>query len=137
MTFDRLYTNIKRKQQARIYKGIVCGNCPVREDCTKGKARTITQETREPLREKIRQRLDTPEGKAIYKKRMVSIEPVWGDMKFNKGFRAFRMRSKAKVNAEFMLLCIAHNIGKIHKLKAGESRLTDWPDTSNNRIIED
>jgi Transposase DDE domain len=105
----------------RIYQGKTCATCPVKALCTKGKARTIEQELRETLKTQMRQRLDSPEGKATYKKRMGTIEPVWGNVKFNKGFQSFRLRGKEKTNAEFMLMCIAHNIDKIHKRKYSEA----------------
>jgi transposase len=117
LIFDNVYKSKKRKRQSRIYKGTACAECPVKELCTKGKARTIEQELREPLKEQMRQRLDSPEGKAKYKTRMSTIEPIWGNLKFNKGFQFFRLRGKEKTNTEFILLCIAHNIDKIHKAR--------------------
>jgi transposase len=121
LTFDRIYKNKKRKRQSRIYRCKTCATCPVKALCTKGKARTIERELREALKTQMRTRLDSPEGKSIYKKRMSTIEPVWGNVKFNKGFHSFRLRGKEKANAEFMLLCIAHNIDKIHKKKYSEA----------------
>jgi len=118
LLFDRIYKNKKRKRQSKIYKGTTCDKCPVKALCTKGKARTIELELREALKEQMRKRLDSPEGKAKYKTRMSTIEPVWGNLKFNKGFQSFRLRGKEKANTEFILLCIAHNIDKIHKEKA-------------------
>jgi transposase len=121
LVFTNIYKNKKRKRQSRIYKCKTCSTCQVKALCTKGKVRTIEQEVREALKTQMRTRLDSPEGKVIYKKRMSTIEPVWGNLKFNKGFQSFRLRGKEKANAEFILLCMAHNIDKIHKSKYGEA----------------
>ena len=44
---------------------------------------------------------------------MYTAEPVFGQMKQNRGFREFLLRGTEKVNVEFMIMCIVHNIGKI------------------------
>lgn len=116
--FTGINKSIKHKQQARVYTTNECLTCPFKQDCTKGNKRSIYQELREPLREKVRQRLNTSQGKALYRKRMHSIEPIWGNLKENKKIRKFNLRGKEKVNAEFLLHCLSHNIVKIYKHKA-------------------
>lgn len=44
---------------------------------------------------------------------MYTVEPVFGQMKQNRGFRKFLLRGKEKVNVEFLMMCVVHNIGKI------------------------
>lgn len=51
---------------------------------------------------------------AIYKKRKVIVEPVFGQIK-NSGFRGFSVQGKEKVAREFSLVCATHNIKKIAK----------------------
>jgi len=63
----------------------------------------------------MRQKLDTLEGKAIYCKRKIIVEPVFGNIKHNLRFREFLLRGIAKTKAEFTLIAIAHNIKKIAK----------------------
>src|SRR5436190_3158959 len=116
--FERIYEHKKKKQKSRIYTTNDCFTCPLKQSCTKGNKRYIHREFREPLREKVRQQLNTPQGKALYRKRMHSIEPIWGNLKENKKIRKFNLRGKEKVNAEFLLHCISHNITKIYKYKA-------------------
>ncbi len=76
LTFDEIVISRTRKQKLRIYRGTQCFNCPVKSDCTKAKLHQITQDIREPLREKARRILDSPHGKIIYRQRMSMIEPV-------------------------------------------------------------
>lgn len=64
---------------------------------------------------KMRQKLDTIEGKKIYRKRKVIVEPVFGNIKHNLKFREFLLRGLTKVKAEFTLIAIVHNIKKIAK----------------------
>ena len=61
----------------------------------------------------MRAKLDTPEGKAIYGKRKIIVEPVFGQIKRVMGFTTFMLRGLAKVKGEFNLVCLAHNLKKI------------------------
>jgi len=113
LLFDRISFNQPRKQKLRIYKGTQCSTCLVKMDCTSASARQINQDFREPLREKARKLLDNPQGKDIYKKRMSMIEPIWGNIKFNKLITMFHLRGLDKVNGEWMLIAIGNNIQKL------------------------
>lgn len=64
---------------------------------------------------RMRQKLDTAEGKQIYARRKTIVEPVLGNIKHNLGFRQFLLRTLRKVKAEFRLIAIVHNILKIAK----------------------
>jgi len=64
---------------------------------------------------RMRQKLDTAEGKQIYARRKTIVEPVIGNIKHNLGFRRFLLRGLKKVRAEFILIAIVHNIRKIAK----------------------
>jgi len=65
---------------------------------------------------RMRQKLNTIEGKKIYRRRKTIIEPVFGNIKHNLRFREFLLRGLSKVKAEFKLIAIVHNIGKIAKV---------------------
>ncbi len=71
-----------------------------------------TSDGKEPLRRAMNERMSQPESQAIYARRKATVEPVFGQIK-NSGFRGFGLRSKAKVAAEFSLVCGAHNLKKI------------------------
>jgi transposase len=115
LTFSWTGVHKKNKQKTKVYISKSCSGCPVKEQCTTGKNRHIYQELRESLRTKARYLLDSQEGKKLYKKRMQTIEPVWGNLKHNKKFKMFSLRGIKKVNGEFLIHCICHNINKIYK----------------------
>jgi transposase len=115
LAFTRLDSHKKNKQKSRVYTTTACMDCPVKNLCTKGKQRQIHREFREHLREKARELLNSPPGQAQYLKRMYTIEPVWANIKHNKGIKMFSLRGIEKVNAEFLLHCLCHNISKIHQ----------------------
>ena len=73
----------------------------------------ITRNGREPLQEKMREKLRSEEGEKIYQMRSYTVEPVFGNMKWNRRRLIMSMRGKRKVKGEFLLMCLAHNIGKI------------------------
>ncbi len=107
------------KDGCQTYQGDieVCNDCPYKSRCcqsNKGEARTITTDGKEPLRQQMNNRMEKEESKAIYKKRKVIVEPVFGQIK-NSGFRGFSVRGKEKVAGEFSLVCATHNIKKITK----------------------
>ena len=58
-------------------------------------------------------KLLSDEGAREYKKRMHTVEPVFGNIKHNIGYRYFLLRGLSKVSGEFNLMCIAHNLKKI------------------------
>lgn len=59
-------------------------------------------------------KLLTKKGEKEYKKRMHTAEPPFGNIKHNLGYRYFLLRGLEKVQGEFNLMCIGHNINKIH-----------------------
>src|ERR1039457_6673102 len=60
--------------------------------------------------ERMRRQLQTKVGKAIYAARKCVVEPVFGQIKQARGFRQFLLRGKAKVQGEWALVCLTHNI---------------------------
>jgi len=69
--------------------------------------------------EVMRHRLRTSAGKALYKLRQQTVEPVFGIIKSVLGFRQFRLRGRAKVSLEWTLVCLAYNLKRLHRLSAG------------------
>jgi transposase len=69
-----------------------------------------------PYRKRMRERLFRPEGKALYKLRKQTVEPVIGQIKAARGFRQFLCRGLAAVQAEWSLVCTAHNLLKLAKV---------------------
>lgn len=118
LAFDSIVIPKVRKQKIRLYKGVSCLSCPVKSACTTAKVRQINRDIREHLRENARTLLDSAQGKLLYKKRMSTIEPIWGNLKFNKKITMFHLRSLPKVNGEWMLMAISNNIQKLMTRKA-------------------
>jgi len=98
-----------------VYRGESCRECSVRERCTRGEIRTLSRDGREPLLEAMRQKLRSEEGKRIYAKRGYTVEPVFGDIKWNGRKPSMDLRGSVKVQGEFSLLCLVHNVKKIVK----------------------
>jgi hypothetical protein len=61
----------------------------------------------------MKQRVDSDKGKQIYSHRMSVIEPVFGNIGTNKRLNRFSLRSKHKVQAQWKLYCMVHNIEKL------------------------
>lgn len=107
------------KSLKKTYQGShdVCADCKYKSRCcksTKGHARTINTDDKEPLRQQMNEKMEKSSSKDIYKKRKVIVEPVFGQIK-NIGFRRFSVRGFANASGEFSLACIAHNVKKILK----------------------
>ena len=113
----RRWTEQKRdgKPPLVVYRGESCGECAVKEQCTRGVARTVSRDGREPLLETMREKLRSEEGKRIYGKRGHTVEPVFGQMKQGGRKSGVEVRGDVKVNGEFSLMCLVHNVKKIVK----------------------
>ncbi len=69
--------------------------------------------------DRMRRKLQTKAGAAIYARRKVVVEPVFGQIKQARGFRQFLLRGFRKVQGEWALVCLTHNILKLHRLCYG------------------
>jgi hypothetical protein len=104
-----------------------CDQCCYRSRCCKskkGEPRTITTDDKEPLRQKMVEKMNQESSQEIYKKRKTIVEPVFGQLKKNMGFRGFSVRGFIKASGEFSLVCAAYNIKKlVHSIGYGFSGL--------------
>lgn len=66
--------------------------------------------------DRMRRKLQTKAGAAIYATRKTVVEPVFGQIKQARGFRQFLLRGLKKVQGEWALICLTHNILKLHRL---------------------
>ena len=106
----------RSKQKSKVYKCSECPTCDKQTSCTKGKYRQIHIEQREYLRKSIRERLNSIPGKLTYLKRM-RIESVFGNIKHNLNYIHLYLKGTQKTTAEWQLICIGHNLKKIHGFK--------------------
>src|SRR6266850_964453 len=66
--------------------------------------------------ERMKRKLQTKAGRAVYAARKTIVEPVFGQIKQARGFRQFLLRGLVKVRGEWALVCLTHNILKLHRL---------------------
>lgn len=110
------YDTRNRGSHCRIYRCQECAGCQHFGHCTTSKrGRTIKRRLVDEKIKAMRTKLDSESGKAIYAKRKHIVEPVFGHIKSILGFTGFSLRGLTKVNAEFKLVAIAHNLKKIAK----------------------
>ena len=99
-----------------------CKDCPVKSKCIfreDGKTRSLLiptgylKDKQITHSQKMQQKIDTEEGKKIYSKRLGIIEPVFANIRSQKRLDRFTYRGKVKVNIQWLLYCMVHNIEKI------------------------
>ena len=67
------------------------------------------------VQQRMWQKLKSPEGRAVYNRRQVIVEPVFAQIKHVRGFRQFLLRGLAQVEAEWLLVCMTHNLLKLFR----------------------
>ena len=80
-----------------------------RHHAPEGEASSPPATAKDRMAAKVR----TPAGRALYARRKVIVEPVFGQIKEARGFRRFLLRSLAKIRGEWRLVCLTHNLLKI------------------------
>ena len=57
--------------------------------------------------------IDSAKGRQLYSQRLGTVEPVFGNIRHNKGLTRLNLRGRNKVNAQWHLYCMVHNIEKL------------------------
>lgn len=97
-----------------------CACCPLRQNClsksnTSRRFLSIELESQQPdLIEAMKAKIDAPQGKQIYARRLAIVEPVFANIRVQKRLDHFTVRTKLKVDVQWKLFALVHNIGKIH-----------------------
>ena len=102
-----------------------CDNCPLRDRCLKSSKQKgarqlnvllehVETEKNGPL-ERMKQKIDSKLGRHIYSRRLGIVEPVFGHICEAIGIKRFSLRSKAKVDGQWKLFTLLHNLTKIHR----------------------
>jgi transposase len=115
LTFEQTKRETGREPR-RLYRSQDCQGCPLAADCRDGKSkrgRSVSRDRYEPLRQQMCQRLKSPEGKAIYSRRMHAGETPFGHIKAVLGVRRFLLRGLEKVRTEWLWVCTAYNITRL------------------------
>lgn len=106
------------KSKIKVYKSRSCVNCLLADMCKKGKRDRIIKFSPgfEKHKQILKEKLKTAEGLRLRKQRGTDVETPFGDIKHNMGYRRFRLRGIEKVNIEWGLLSIAHNLRKVQAM---------------------
>jgi transposase len=96
-----------------------CKGCELKVRCIRGrngKRRLLSIPVgRAPgnLTEAMAAKVDSEKGRKIYPQRLAIVEPVFANIRTHKGMNRFTLRGKIKVNIQWLLYCMVHNMGKI------------------------
>ena len=106
-----------------------CAPCAVRAQCLRTPETTVVRNVAffrgrsaaavEPKAKpethttRMQQRLDAPEGREQYGRRLATVEPVFANVRYNKRLDRFTLRGRTKVNGQWLLFCLVHSIEKL------------------------
>lgn len=100
----------------------VCLPCKLRQQCLQKPEVTQVRQVAifhksqaSPLKhtEAMKRRIDSPEGRRLYGRRIATVEPVFGNLRHNKRLDRFTLRGQKKVDVQWKLYCLVHNIEKL------------------------
>jgi hypothetical protein len=100
----------------------VCGPCPLRAQCLRHPERTPVRQVvfftgrhhrPESHTERMKRRIDSQEGRGLYGRRFAIVEPVFANLRHNKRLDRFTLRGRHKVDTQWKLYCLVHNIEKL------------------------
>ena len=126
-----LYENRTERHDGRtlnysVYQSISCNGCPLASQCISGKnrndnsRRTIRRDEHEPLREQMLERMQTPQGRAKYKRRSSLAETPFAVINTTMNVRQLLLRGLTKVTTEIGWISSAYNLRKITRLLASQ-----------------
>jgi hypothetical protein len=96
-----------------------CRECPLRRRCLYGadyKHKNLAVPIGTEginLSKRMLEKIETEEGRRIYPQRLDIAEPVFANIRINKRLDRFTLRGKVKVNIQWLMYCLVHNIEKI------------------------
>ncbi|MES2951830.1 MAG: IS1182 family transposase [Pseudomonadota bacterium] len=108
-----------------------CNACKLSSQCLKGpikpndgRGRQVTRFESKPQgpSERMRQAIDSPRGRQLYSQRIGTVEPVFGNIRHNKRLARLNHRGRTKVNTQWNLYCMVHNIEKLAKTDLGQRK---------------
>ncbi len=110
----------------RVYKAREedCSDCPIKGRCIYGNGRgpkTLMVPLGADginLSKLMVEKIESEQGRKIYPRRIAIVEPVFANLRTHKHLDRFTLRGKTKVNIQWMLYCMVHNIEKIARARA-------------------
>ena len=118
LRFDSLKVRLDKVQPytVRVYRCESYETCPVRWQCSKSKSgRTVQIHPQHASLVRQRQKQRDPDMRALLKRRSVTVEPVFGWIKENLGFRRWTVRGLEKVQTQWLMICSAVNLIRLKK----------------------
>ena len=120
------HDQVNRYRTYDIYHARVedCAACPVKTRClnkstTSRRYLSVLVDTQPPnLIDEMKAKIDSEEGKRIYARRLGIVEPVFANICVQKRMHRFTLRTKLKVDVQWRLFALVHNIGKIYTFGA-------------------
>jgi transposase len=97
-----------------------CNGCPLKARCVQSKsgARTVRRQPHEDLIDKMRDRMKTPEWKALYRQRGCTVERRFADSKSYRGLERISGKTRERAEAQAGLTYLVHNLITLDKLRA-------------------
>jgi transposase len=99
-----------------------CGPCTQRDQCLRTPDKTRTRQVaffigklpaKNAHTERMKQRIDSAQGRALYGRRFATVEPVFANLRHNKQLNRFTLRGQVKVDGQWKLFALVHNIEKL------------------------
>ncbi|MEO8630843.1 MAG: IS1182 family transposase [Betaproteobacteria bacterium] len=99
-----------------------CVPCKLRAQCLRYPDRTKVrqvaifskqQASPLPYTERMKHAIDSERGRALYGRRIATVEPVFANLRYNKRLDRFTLRTQSKVDTQWKLFCLVHNIEKL------------------------
>ena len=121
--------------QTYTAKAVDCEACLLSDKCFKGplkpndgRGRQVTRFVPKPKddthpSERMRRAIDSPSGRQLYSQRFGTVEPVFANIRHNKRLSRLNHRGRNKVNTQWSLYCMVHNIEKLSKTDLGCQRV--------------
>ncbi|MCX6227138.1 MAG: transposase, partial [Bacteroidia bacterium] len=117
-------------EKAHRFKGTqtTCVSCELRTKCIRNPERTVIRQVAyfagrtgdgPTFTDKMKRKIDSTIGRVIYGMRLAISEPPFSHITSALGLDRFTLRGKVKVNTQWNLFCIVHNLTKIHRYGAG------------------
>jgi len=120
---QKMYCIGKKKRKSDLgyisevhqYKAQNCGGCPMRGECFNGKGNRIIELNHKLIkyRKQAKERLTSEEGLYHRSQRPIEPEAVFGQIKYNNRFNRLTLKGISKIEIEFGLIAISHNLRKI------------------------
>jgi hypothetical protein len=111
-------------RNSRRFKGTKrdCVPCALRERCLRYPKRSAIRQVAffdkgpvpaHTFTERMRAAIDSRRGRRLYGERIATVEPVFANLRHNKRLDRFTLRTRPKVNTQWTLYCLVHNIEKL------------------------